>query len=172
MIVRRRIESDLDECVEIARLVHQVDRYPLYLPTDLHTFLVSPDAYGAWVAEEDGQIIGHVALHPRSTDAVLRLASEVLGQPVDRLGIVARLLVAPWGRRRGVGRDLLEAAAGEALARGLWPILDVATQLEAAIHLYERCGWTPVGDVTVQLGGDFTLEERVYRSPEQPAERR
>jgi GNAT superfamily N-acetyltransferase len=172
VIVRRRTESDLDECVEIARLVHQVDGYPLYLPTDLHTFLVSPDAYGAWVAEEGGQIVGHVALHPRSTDVALRLACDVLGQPVDRLGIVARLLVAPSGRRRGVGRALLEEAAGEALTRGLWPILDVATQLTPAIQLYERCGWIPVGDVTVQLGGDFTLEERVYRGPEQPTESR
>lgn len=172
MIVRRRTESDLDQCVEIARRVHEVDGYPLYLPTDLHTFLVSPDAYGAWVAEEAGQITGHVALHPRSSDAVLRLAYEVLGQPVDRLGIVARLLVAPSGHRRGVGRALLEQASAEALARGLWPILDVATQLEAAIQLYESGGWTPLGDVRVQLGGEFTLDERVYRGPEQPADPR
>jgi GNAT superfamily N-acetyltransferase len=171
VIIRRRTESDLDQCVEIARRVHEVDGYPLYLPTDLHAFLDSPDAHGAWVAEEAGQIVGHVALHPRSTEAVLSLAGEVLGQPVDRLGVVARLLVAPSGRRRGVGRALLDQASAEASALGLWPILDVATQLEAAIQLYERCGWIHVGDVTVQFGGDFTLDERVYRGPE-PAERR
>ena len=45
-------------------------------------------------------------------------------------------------------------------------------QLTPAMQLYERCGWIPVGDVTVQLGGDFTLEERVYRGPEQPTESR
>lgn len=172
MIIRPRTDADFHRCVEIARAVHEVDGYPLYLPTDLRTFLDSPDAYGGWVAEEAGEIVGHVALHPRTSNAVLTLASGVLGQRVDRLGIVARLLVAPSGRRRGVGRALLEKASGEALARGLWPILDVAKQPEAAIQLYETCGWTPLGDVTLHLGCDFSLDERVYRGPISPPDHR
>jgi GNAT superfamily N-acetyltransferase len=169
VIIRQRTAADLDRCVEIARVVHQVDGYPPYLPTDLRTFLVSPDAYGAWVAEGGGEVVGHVALHPRTTDAVLTLARSVLGQPVDHLGVVARLLVAPSGRRHGVGRALLERASGEALARGLWPVLDVATQLKGAIQLYEACGWTHVGDVTSCVGGGTSLNERVYRGPDGPA---
>jgi hypothetical protein len=40
--------------------------------------------------------------------------------------------------------------ASEATSRGLWPILDVVTTFEAAVNLYERCGWVRVGQV---LGG-------------------
>jgi hypothetical protein len=44
----------------LARVVHDRDGYPIYLPTDLQAFLVFADAYGAWVAEQDRQLLGHV----------------------------------------------------------------------------------------------------------------
>jgi len=163
--LRARTDADLETCVAMARVVHRVDGYPPYLPSDLRTFLASPDAHGAWVAERAGRIVGHVALHPHSTPPVLALASEALGLPVDRLGVVARLLVDPSTRRGGVGRALLDVASQDAVARGLWPVLDVATQLRGAIRLYESCGWTRAGQVRVPLGGGFWLDEVVYLAP-------
>jgi GNAT superfamily N-acetyltransferase len=157
--------------VAIAFLVHELDGYPPYLPDDLRTFLASPDAYGAWVVEKDGEIVGHVALHRGSSSpAVLALAGDALSRPVDRLGVVARLFVDPFARRSGVGETLLEVASREAVARGLWPVLDVATQLKGAIRLYERCGWSRAGAVTIRLGDRFTLDELVYRGPLSPEE--
>lgn len=38
-----RTEDDLAGCVELARAVHERDRYPRYLPGDLRDFLVMPD---------------------------------------------------------------------------------------------------------------------------------
>jgi GNAT superfamily N-acetyltransferase len=168
MDIRTRTDADLDTCVELARVVHALDGYPVFLPTDLRTFLASPGAYGAWAAEYGGAIVGHVALHPYSTAPVMDRASEALGQPVDRLGVVARLLVAPSARRRGVGQALLEVASRDAVARGLWPILDVATTLHGGIHLYESCGWTCAGQVTVRLGEELTVDELVYLGPHRP----
>jgi GNAT superfamily N-acetyltransferase len=166
VVVRQRTDADLDRCVAMAVAVHELDRYPLYLPTDLRTFLVSPDAYGAWVAEDGGEIVGHVALHRRSLAPVMALAGQALHQPVERLGVVARLLVAPTGRHRGVGRALLEAAWADAIARDLSPILDVATEFQGAIRLYEACGWTRVGEVTVRLADGFSITEHVYLGPQ------
>ncbi len=163
--LRARTDADLDTCVALARVVHDSDGYPVYLPTDLRAFLASPGAYGAWVATDAGEIVGHVALHPYSTAPVMTLASEALRQPVDRLGVVARLMVAPSARRRRVGQALLEVASRDAVARGLWPILDVATTLRGGIHLYESCGWTRAGQVTVRLREDFSIDELVYLGP-------
>ena len=165
MLVRIRTNSDLAKCVVIAEQVHLLDGYPVYLPTSLHRFIASHDALGAWVAEEDGEVIGHVALHQRSSDVVLALAAETLNQPSGRLGVIARLLVAPEARRKGVGRLLLETATGDCLRCGLYPILDVVTEHVEAIRLYEHEGWICVGQVTTKLRSGHEIEELVFRGP-------
>jgi GNAT superfamily N-acetyltransferase len=168
MHVRVRTSADLDRCVEMARIVHERDGYPPYLPTDLQAFLAWPDAYEAWVVEHAGTIVGHVALHRRSSDRVMIIASEALQQPIDRLGVVSRLLVDPSARRLGAGRALLDEASRDASARGLWPILDVATQFHGAIRLYENSGWIRAGEIALTLGDSFSLDEVVYLGPRPP----
>ena len=170
MPVREGTEADLDDCVRLARVVHELDRYPVFLPADLRRFITAPDALAAWVAELDGQIIGHVALRSNSSAAVVAMASEALKLPADRLGVVARLLVSPQHRRRGTGRSLLEVASKQAHARGLWPILDVVTHQKGAIALYDKCGWTRAGQVTSRYGDDVVLEELVYLGPRPPVD--
>jgi GNAT superfamily N-acetyltransferase len=168
MIVRRRTEVDLDACVEITLAIYELDRYPVSLPPDMRGFLAWPGAYAAWVAEQSGQIVGHVALHPRTSFPVLERAGQALGQPLENLAVVARLFVAPSARRGGVAQRLLEVAADEAVTRGLWPVLDVATTLVAAIRLYDACGWTCVGQVTVHLDDGMAVDELVYLGPRRP----
>ena len=170
MLTRERVDADLDACVRLARMTHELDRYPMFLPDDLRRFIVVPDALAAWVAELDGEIIGHVALRSHSSAAVLTMASEALKMPPDRLGVIARLLVSPRHRRHGIGRSLLELACGDAQARGLWPILDVVTYQHAAIALYDKCGWSRAGQVTSRFGDDVVLEEFVYLGPRPPAD--
>ena len=163
--MRRRTEGDLDACERIARATHGLDNYPVYLPGDLRSFLASPDAIAAWVADAGGDIVGHVALHTRSTSAVMDLACEATGLPIERLGFVARLVVAPGTRRAGVGRTLLGTATDEATRRGLQPVLDVVTVHQAAIRLYENAGWILAGKVALQLEDLPRLEELVYLGP-------
>jgi GNAT superfamily N-acetyltransferase len=163
--IHPRSQLDLGRCEEMARTVHEQDRYPHYLPSTLLSFLAEPDALASWVAEREREIVGHVALHPTSSSAVMALAEEATGEPAARLAVVARLMVSPAARGLGVGRRLLETAAAEAQRLGRRPILDVVTDHQAAIELYERCGWTRVGVVTVSLGGPASLDEFVYVSP-------
>ena len=143
--------------------MHRLDGYPPYLPGDLRDFILSP-AIDAWVAEVDGRVAGHVALHERSTDAVMALASVATGRPVDHIAVVARLAVAPDHRRQGIGRALLHTAAETARVRGRWPVLDVVTRFAGAIALYEGCGWRRAGEVTLRLGNE-AFRELVFLGP-------
>jgi GNAT superfamily N-acetyltransferase len=144
--------------------VHTSDGYPLYL-VDMRSFLVSADVLCAWVIEEGGQIVGHVALHRRSTEAVMATATRALGLPPERLGVVARLFVVPGQRGKGFGRALLATAAQAARARGMWPVLDVVAQSQSAIDLYESCGWTCAGRVVFRAPDGREFEELVYLAP-------
>ena len=166
MIVRPRTDDDLDACVRMATIIQDLDGYPTRRPLDLRGFLASPDALGAWVAEREGQVVGHVALHRHSTPEVLAMASQALSRPVDQLGVVARLLVSPYARREKIGRTLLNAAASEASRRGRWPILDVVTTFEAAVNLYESCRWARVGQVTFRFHDGGSVDEFVYLGPQ------
>jgi GNAT superfamily N-acetyltransferase len=163
--IRERTEADLERCVELARVVHEADGYPVYLPDDLRSFLAVPDALGAWVAARAGDVIGHIALHQRSSVAVMTVAEAATGWPAARLGVIARLLVAPTARRAGVGRALLDVAVDRAAQLERWSVLDVVTRHESGIKLYEAAGWIRAGQVTVTFGRGEPIDELVFLGP-------
>lgn len=162
--LRVRSESDLDACEHLAHVVHAADGYPPRCADDLRVFLSATDALGAWVAESEKGIIGHVALLPQSSRAVMAVGSAATGRPPEQLCVVARLFVSPI--ERNAGSSLLALAADAGLARGLRPILDVAAHLDNAIRLYERAGWMCAGQVTVDFHQEAPLEELVYIGPD------
>jgi GNAT superfamily N-acetyltransferase len=164
--IRPRLETDLPACEQLVRVVYELDGYPGHWPRDLRDFLAQPDAIAAWVALMNGEVVGHVALLPDSSDASMDLAMAATGLALERLGFVSRLFVSPEVRRHGVGRRLLEAAAPFARERGLHPVLDVVTRFQPAIDLYESSGWTRAGVVTARIPGGVTLEEFVYVGPD------
>ena len=178
MNIRSRVDADTDHLVELAQMIRARDAYPRVLLGSLRDFIVSKDALGAWVAVDDevtagppgNPILGHVALHSRSTTPVMTLASEATGRAHHELGVVARLMVAPSARRMGLGRRLLDVATAAASSKGRLAVLDVVREDRAAIALYDRCGWTRVGQVVVELPG-IVLDEFVYVSTSGTADR-
>jgi GNAT superfamily N-acetyltransferase len=166
MLVRPRTDIDLPELERLATLVHNRDGYPAYLPGEIREFLVSQHALGAWVAESNDEIVGHVALHSRSWGGVMRAARKATGVGEASLAAVARLLVSPSARRQGIGHALLEAAAAEACRLGRRPILDVDTTLAAAVSLYESAGWVRIGTVEFPLPDGRQLTEHIYLGPD------
>jgi ribosomal-protein-alanine N-acetyltransferase len=123
--VRRRTSADLGACARLLAEVHRADGYPSPWPDDPADWLARPDLAGAWVVELETGVAGHVAL--------------------TRSGLVTRLMVAPWARRRGLAVHLLGAAAARADALALRPSLQVVDTRIAAIALYERAGWSYTG---------------------------
>ena len=160
LLVRERTEEDLGACVALATEVQRLDGYPSFVgDAGLGAFVAPDDALGAWVAELDGELEGNVLLRPRSAPPSVLLAADALAVEPSRLGFVARLMVAPHARRRGVARRLLDVAVREARRQGLVPVLDVVTSDVAAIALYEAAGWQRLGElvVTMRDGRDLAL---------------
>lgn len=166
MIIRPRSEADGAALEAVAEATHQLDGYPKYLPEDLRSFILDANALRAWVAECDGEITGHVALHPRSIPEVMKLAVSATGLNEDQLVVLARLLVSPAARRRGIGRALVAHATLEARRLGLRAVLDVVDEHQDAVALYERLNWARAGTVNWKLPDGRLFREFVYISPE------
>lgn len=84
--------------------------------------------------DEQGRIVGTVQV----------IWAEPENQP--HRADVAKMLVAPHARRRGVGAALLAAAECEAAAHGK-TLLVLDTADAAAARLYARGGWTFCGEI-------------------------
>jgi GNAT superfamily N-acetyltransferase len=162
MLIRERRESDVGACLEMAEVLKGRDGYPPRGPIDIEHFLAPDDQLAAWVAEDGTDVVGHVALHASGDYATTRVASEHLGCSQSELGLIARLFVDPRQRRSGAGRALLTHATNDAVERGLRPVLDVATELDAAVALYEALGWQRVGEVVLTVWDEPPLAVYVY----------
>lgn len=168
MKIRLREDRDLERCAELVRETRERDNYPPWLGYAVEEFLAPPTELASWVADEDGRVIGHIALHSRGARETMALASEVAGLAQDQLVVVARLFVASAARRQGAGRALLTTATAEAHHRGLRPILDTAPHLTAASELYRAEGWTHAGEVAIVLPDGTNLPAFVLLGPEPP----
>ncbi|MFG2141161.1 GNAT family N-acetyltransferase [Streptomyces sp. NPDC048650] len=143
-MIRRRLDTDLDACAAVLAEVHTRSGYPHHWPVDPAAWLAAEAPAAAWVAELDGRVVGHAAL---------------------RGAEISRLYVAPGARGRGLGRLLLQAAAGEAADRGLRPVLEVLSSDTSAIALYERLGWIRTGSERQDWGAGEEVEVHHYAAP-------
>lgn len=148
------------------RLTHQIDGYPRYLPDDVTSFLFASAELAAWVAESrDDAVVGHMALHAGADDPAALVAGPAAGLAPHQLAVVARLMVHPDVRQRGVARRLLAAATDHAHACRLTPVLDVLQGSRSALSLYEDLGWKRAGPLTLPVAGHEPLQLWVYLGP-------
>lgn len=157
MLIRTKTPSDDEACVAVMARTHELDGYPRYWPGKPDRFLRARGETDAWVAVDgdgpDGRIVGQVALHRTEGELVLALAQESTGLAADRLAVLARLLVHPDVRGRGIGRALVRTATARAYATGRRPVLDVLQSTTGAARLYESEGWTRLGSTSLDLSG-------------------
>jgi len=168
VLIRPRTDADLAACVALMRRTHERDGYPRYWRRDPERFLVGERETAAFVAEHEGALVGHVAVHRAAGDPVLAAAQRRTGLAPEHLAVVARLLVSPDARRLGVGRALLDRATRHAHAQGSRPVLDVIQVDDAPARLYERAGWERLEPVTLPIEGQQPLLLWVYLGPAVP----
>lgn len=169
MLIREKTESDTDSCVALLLAVHRVDGYPRFLPAKVLDFISPGYESSSWVAEKDGEVVGHVALHVAAVDPTLLAAQRATGLPPEGLAVLARLLVAPNARRAGLGRELLDLATSHARSRGQRAVLDVVQSAHAPIALYEAAGWTRIEPLRLKVSEMTALDLWVYLSPDMDA---
>lgn len=86
------------------------------------------------VAEDDGRVVGWVALRRYSSRAVYAGVGEV------------NIYVAAGARGHGVGRRLLEELIAESERRGFWTLqAGIFPENAASLALHARCGFRVVG---------------------------
>ncbi|MEV8020473.1 GNAT family N-acetyltransferase [Streptomyces sp. NPDC086554] len=160
--VRPRRVSDLDACVRALAQVHALDGYPTDWPERPADWLATAAPVGAWVAELDGQVVGHIVLCPGAPDDV---APALWSEGREATAVVSRLFVAPEARGYGIGARLLERVVAEAGELGLHPVLDVVASDTSATALYERTGWRFLGTGEQHWGPRRTVTVRCYAAP-------
>jgi ribosomal protein S18 acetylase RimI-like enzyme len=93
----------------------------------------------AFVAEEDGALLGYVAMGPAMTGW-----SE--GDDIPGTAYLWQLFVDMGRHRRGLGRALHDAGMDEARARGYTrALVRIAEGAEQARAFYDACGWRVTG---------------------------
>jgi ribosomal protein S18 acetylase RimI-like enzyme len=122
-------KPDADEAWAIVQEYY--DAVSVVVREDANTFLAAffGAQSGIWLARTADDVVGCVALRP--LDAV------------PAAGEVKRLYVKPAARGRGIAELLLAALEEYAVAAGYQALyLDSKDDLEAAIHFYEKHGYT------------------------------
>jgi L-amino acid N-acyltransferase YncA len=98
-------------------------------PETVRSWAGGPAAGGRWVAEDDGEVTGYVAVRPLSGWS-------------DHVGEV-RLVVAPSRRGTGLGRDLARRALVEAVNAGLSKlVVEIVAEQGSALALFTGLGFT------------------------------
>lgn len=166
---RLRTIDDICPCIALLEQVHAADQYPAYWPKDPQTWLVHRREVRAWVAEQDGSIVGHIAIHDAQGDQALSIWQSLTKRAADQLGVVARLLVDPDTRGQGLGKQLLSAAVEDIHLRGQLPVLDVAEKNTSAVALYDKSKWRRLANFEVATPTDDPLPVIVYAGPEPPS---
>ncbi|MFF1381184.1 GNAT family N-acetyltransferase [Streptomyces sp. NPDC058308] len=157
-------QRDVEACVGVLASVHKADGYPVDWPPVPGEWLEGSGGLGAWVAELDGRVVGHVGLsRPGAGDE----APDLWGGDAGRggAGVVSRLFVAPDARGHGIGALLMGRVVREARARGLHPVLDVVSSDTAAAALYERLGWRLLGIVEQEWDPGRRITLHCYAAP-------
>lgn len=140
--IRVRRPKDLPACARLLRVVASEHQYPARWPEAPRSWLAGHDVLTAWVAEEHGEILGHVATATVPRNGISRVRwQEITGRDTDELVRVSRLFVRRRVRGRGIATDLLGVALADIRRRGLHPVMEVASTSTDGIAFIERRGW-------------------------------
>ncbi len=140
--IRRRRPNDVAACARLAVLSTSKEARQ----SSWRGWLTADEVVEAWVAERQGELLGHVALSEvgRNARSAVRWR-EVTGHPTSELLAVSRLFVRPRARGQGIGTALLEMAVAGARARGRVPVVEAVGAAPDELQLYAERGWRCVG---------------------------
>jgi GNAT superfamily N-acetyltransferase len=139
--IRVRRSRDVGSCARLLRRAYFEGVFPGHGDEDPRSWLDAPEVNAAWVAEQGGEIVGHVAVSSLRVGAAGLRWREIVGRPTEELRAVSRLFVRPRSRGAGIGSTLLQVATADVRARGLVPVTEVLTLSSEAPAFYLDQGW-------------------------------
>ena len=144
-LVRPRRPDDVPVLAAVLAEQQPRSRYPFRwpFPTGAEDFLVRSYEQVAWVAELDGEVVGHVMVGWVDRDGPGAVFRRETG--CDDPAIVSVLFVGTSARGLGVGGLLLDTAVAWARAADRVPVLDVVPLHGSALAVYEHRGWVRIG---------------------------
>jgi ribosomal protein S18 acetylase RimI-like enzyme len=166
LTIRRREDADLESAGAALVDVYQTDGYPVEGVADPVAWLKFDGLVGAWVAELDGEIVGHVAVsEPKPGDDAVRLWLEQSDDKIEDVAVLGRLFVKRSARGRSIGQDLAKAAVTDSATNGKTLVLDVMDKDQDAIRLYERLGLKKIGEAKHKFGEGQEITAYCYVVP-------
>ncbi|EMC92782.1 hypothetical protein BAUCODRAFT_77041 [Baudoinia panamericana UAMH 10762] len=167
--VRERAARDVDECVELLELVYQRDGYPVQGTANAVSFLTGESTWRAWVAEEQGRIVGHIAVSsPSNDDLAVALHRSIYGN--QAIAVLERLFVHPTARGCGAASALMQTAQSYGASKGQRLVLFALIKDRNAIRLYERLGWRNFGTALYNYGNGKQMDAICFCTPQLQAD--
>jgi predicted N-acetyltransferase YhbS len=140
--IRRRRDRDLAACARLVRRAFFEGQFPGQHDEDPRLWLADHAVLDAWVAERDGEVVGHVAISRLELDPLSALRwRESTGHVPSDLIAVSRLFVRPRFRGQGIAASLIDVACAEIRARGKVPVYEVITTSSLAPSYSRDHGW-------------------------------
>ncbi|MCG7323433.1 GNAT family N-acetyltransferase [Arsenicicoccus bolidensis] len=166
IVIRPRRDDDLDELARILVEVHAHDGYPVEGVDDPRAWLHLERPLGAWMAELDGQVVGHVALtQPGPQDHAPSMWADLTTKPKEETAVLGRLFISPGARGKRVGAELTRTAMRAAMSEGRTAVLDVMAKDKAARRVYETQNWQALGAVDHIHSGGIREPAFAYVAP-------
>lgn len=155
--------------LRILQRSHELFGYPVRASVVRADWLAMSDELGAWVAEHEGSVVGHIALHPTAVpghdageDEASAQWQRATGVAADRLAVVSRFVTD--GSVKGSGTALLDHAVRAADEAGRVPVLLVEPDGDA-LGFYRRRGWREIG-TAVQQWGEHRVDAVLMVAPD------
>ncbi|CAN5409379.1 GNAT family N-acetyltransferase [soil metagenome] len=142
--VRLRRDRDVPTCARLVRRAFFEGQFPGQHDEEPRLWLTDPDVVGAWVTEQDGEVVAHVAISRVDShlDAVTSLRwRESTGHVPSDLLAVSRLFVRPRFRGQGIAATLIDVACAEIRSRGHVPVYEVTTTSSLPPPYSRDHGW-------------------------------
>lgn len=171
-MIRRAVPADAELLSALAARTFTETFGHLYPPEDLAAFLaeaydpgrqreiLSHPSYAVWLAERDGEAIGHAAAGPCGLPH---------GDVAPGDGEIKRLYVRKEFQGEGLGARLCDVAMAWLLRDGPLPLwLGVWSENLGAQRFYARYGFAHVGEYAFPVGR-VRDREFIYRRPADPA---
>lgn len=142
LVIRDRRDDDLPALAALLGRQQAETQYPHVwpFPRPINEFLKRSTELRAWVAELDGEVVGHVAITSADDDRIGRSWAAAHNADLSELRCVSVFFADITRAGQGIGSRLLQHATDEALAEG-YPVLDVVASSEGPVNLYLRRGW-------------------------------